>query len=181
MDIVCDKSKCTGCSLCSDICAHGAIEMKLDKDGFIAPVIDQSKCVNCTLCQKCCPVLHPDRLDSNSLKDLKVYEAWSLDDDVRQNSSSGGVFGQLAYNVLRDGGVVIGVAFDGKKAFHMVIDKVGDLHRVQDTKYVQSHAHGAYRATLQNLRAGKKVIFSGTPCQVAACKSYLLNLNSATL
>lgn len=175
MDIVCDKSKCTGCSLCSDICAHGAIEMKLDEDGFMAPVIDQSKCVNCTLCQKCCPVLHPDRLDSNSLKDLKVYEAWSLDDDVRQNSSSGGIFGQLAHNVLRDGGVVIGVAFDGKKAFHTVIDKVEDLHRVQDTKYVQSHAHGAYRATLQNLRAGKKVIFSGTPCQVAACKSYLLN------
>jgi coenzyme F420-reducing hydrogenase beta subunit len=140
-----------------------------------APVIDQSKCVNCALCQKCCPVLHTDRFDPNSLKDLKVYEAWSLDDDVRQISSSGGVFGQLAHNVLRDGGVVVGVAFDGKKAFHTVIDKVEDLHRVQDTKYVQSHAHGAYRATLQNLRVGKKVIFSGTPCQVAACKSYLLN------
>lgn len=173
MDLICEKEKCTGCSLCSDVCVHGAITMCEDKEGFVAPLIDGNKCIDCGLCRKCCPVLNPKRVVSNSLSDLEVYEAWAANDEVRKASSSGGVFGQLAYDLLRSGGVVIGAAFDGRKAYHKDIVNVIDLHSIQDTKYVQSYAHGAYRITYKHLKEGKNVIFSGTPCQVVACKSYL--------
>lgn len=173
MKLICEKEKCTGCSLCSDVCAHDAIMMDEDENGFIAPVIDHAKCVDCGLCKKCCPVLNPNRATSNSLSNLEVYEAWATNDEVRKVSSSGGVFGQLAHDLLQSEGVVIGAAFDGKKAYHKDVVNVADLHGIQDTKYVQSYAHGAYRKTLKYLKEGKNVIFSGTPCQVAACKSYL--------
>ena len=173
MKIICEQDKCTGCSLCSDVCRHNAITMRENSDGFIVPIIDLQKCVDCGLCQKMCPVLNPERVSNNNLADLKVYEAWASDTEVRMKSSSGGVFGQLSSDVLKEGGIVFGVAFDGNKAFHAPIAELSELSKVQDTKYVQSYAHGAYLRVYNFLKEGKKVIFSGTPCQVAACKSYL--------
>lgn len=173
MEFVCERELCTGCSLCSDVCAHEAITMCEDRNGFIAPVVDGDKCADCGLCQKCCPVLNPDRVASNKLSNLEVYEAWATKDEVRKRSSSGGVFGQLAHDLLLAGGVVVGASFDGKKAYHKDVADVAELRSIQDTKYVQSCAHGSYKKTLRYLKEGKNVIFSGTPCQVAACKSYI--------
>ena len=113
MEKICETSKCTGCSLCADVCKHGAISMQEDGNGFIVPVIDQYKCINCGLCKKFCPISSPEKVQRNNVRDLNVYEAWAASDDIRMKSSSGGVFGQLAYDVLKERGVAFGVAFDG--------------------------------------------------------------------
>lgn len=173
MEIICERERCTGCSLCSDVCRHGAITMQKDANGFIAPIVNQDKCVNCGLCQNLCPVLNQERASGNKLEELGVYEAWASEDDVRMKSSSGGVFGQLAHEVLNDGGVVFGVAFDGRKAYHKAVMDISNLRDIQDTKYIQSYAHGVYREVYDYLKEGRNVIFSGSPCQIAACKSYL--------
>lgn len=173
MEKICETSKCTGCSLCADVCKHGAISMQEDGNGFIVPVIDQYKCINCGLCKKFCPISSPERVQRNNVRDLNVYEAWAASDDIRMKSSSGGVFGQLAYGVLKERGVALGAAFDGLKAYHTAVIDVSDLPHIQDTKYVQSYVSGAYISTYKFLKDGKRVVFSGTPCQIAACKSYL--------
>lgn len=175
MDIICEYDKCTGCSLCFDVCSHGAIQITENNDGFIFPQIDNAKCVDCGLCKKRCPVLNPERLNKNNLSDLKVYEGWSLNEDIRRTSSSGGIFGQLANDNLINKGIVLGVEYKNKKAFHTVISDVKDLNSLQNTKYIQSYASGVYKETFKYLLEGKNVIFSGTPCQVAACQSYLMN------
>ena len=173
METICEIGKCTGCSLCTDVCKHGAIIMQEDSNGFVGPVIDQHKCIDCGLCKKFCPISNLKRVQKNNVKDLEVYEAWAVTNDIRMKSSSGGVFGQLAHDVLKEKGVAIGVAFDGLKAYHTAVTNIADLPHIQDTKYVQSYASGAYITTYKFLKEGKRVIFSGTPCQVAACKSYL--------
>ena len=120
MELICEHKKCTGCSLCYDVCKHRAIEIKENKHGFILPVIDQELCIDCGLCKKRCPVNNEDT-SGNRLNKLSVYEAWANDDSIRENASSGGVFGQIAYENLKKGGIVIGAAFDGLKAFHAAI------------------------------------------------------------
>jgi len=173
MDIICDYDKCTGCSLCSDVCNSEAIIMKENHDGFIVPFIDNTKCIDCGLCIKNCPVVNPNRITNNDLSDVIIYEGWATNKEIRKKSSSGGVFGQLAFDNLSNNGIVLGVTFDGMKAYHKAINKLEDLIELQNTKYVQSYASGAYIATLKYLREGKSTVFSGTPCQVAACKSFL--------
>lgn len=159
--------------MCADICVHGAISMQLDRDGFITPVIDNSLCINCGLCQKTCPSVNTQRIPINYLKTCEVYEGYASDDTIRKHSSSGGVFGQLAYNLLVRGGCVCGVAFDDNRAHHIMIENTDELSRLQNTKYVPSFAHGIYRKVLFKLKEGKDVLFSGTPCEVAACYSFL--------
>ena len=176
MELICEHKKCTGCSLCHDVCKHRAIEIKENKHGFILPVIDYELCIDCGLCKKMCPV-NNENTSGNKLNKLSVYEAWANDDSIRENASSGGVFGQIAYENLKKGGIVIGAAFDGLKAFHTAISSLEELPRIQDTKYVQSYAQESYKATYNYLKEGKNVVFSGTPCQVAACKSFLNHKN----
>ena len=166
METICEINKCTGCSLCADVCKHGAISMQEDNNGFIVPVIDRHQCVDCGLCEKYCPASNPERVRRNSMKDLEVYEAWAATDEIRMVSSSGGVFGQLAHDVLKEKGVALGVAFDGFKAYHTAVTNMADLPRIQDTKYVQSYASGAYISAYKFLKEGKRVVFSGTPCQI---------------
>lgn len=173
MKIICEKDLCTGCGCCVDTCAHQAITMRQDTDGFLFPVINQDLCIDCGLCVKNCPVKSPERIRSNKLRDIEVREGWSLVDSIRLASSSGGIFGQLAYDLLKDGWLVCGVAFDGHKAYHKLIDSINDLPELQNTKYVQSNTTSIYKQVLFELKRGRNVFFSGTPCQVAACYSFL--------
>lgn len=174
MEIVCEHSRCTGCSTCNDICPTSAIKMTEDGEGFIFPAVDQEKCINCKLCQKVCPIHHPERIRENSLCDVDVHEGWALYDKIREVSSSGGIFGQLAHDLLETGKwKVAGVDFDGHRAFHKLISSNKELEHLQNTKYVQSDASLIYKEILKELKLGTNILFSGTPCQVAGCYSYL--------
>lgn len=160
---------CTGCSACMNICAKRAISMVEDAEGFLQPCIDTSKCVECGLCQKVCPVLNPLQPGKG---EKRVYAFINYTD--RKKSSSGGAFSFFARKVLEEGGVVFGATIDDRlQVYHIGIDSVDELHRLRGSKYVQSRIGSSYREAKAALLGGRKVLFTGTPCQIAGLYKYL--------
>lgn len=165
------KDDCTGCSACANICPRGCVVMVPDSEGFLYPEADAQRCADCGLCEDVCPMLHkPLQHDV-----LAVYGAKNKNDEVRYTSSSGGMFTLFAEEVLRQGGVVVGAALDDSLIVrHILVDNAADLYKLRGSKYVQSEISMIYSEVRQALRAGRRVLFSGTPCQVAGLKGYLL-------
>ena len=145
--------------------------MLADYEGFLYPEINEEQCMDCGLCENVCPMLHKPK--QHEL--IAVYGAKNKDDTVRFTSSSGGMFTLLAEEVLKQGGVVVGASLDEKLIVrHMLIDNVADLPKLRGSKYVQSEIGSIYSEIRKVLRTGKKVLFSGTPCQVAGLKGFLV-------
>ncbi len=170
-----EKEKCTGCGACEASCQYEAIEMKLDKNGYLCPVIHTDKCVGCGLCEKRCPMLNKKKLDFHPAKGIRNYAAWSNDDEVCKRASSGGIFSQLALDILRKGnGVCYGATFtEDNKCFHIGVERAEDLHLIVGTKYIQSDASKCYPDVKKSIKANKDVLFCGTPCQIAGLYAYL--------
>ena len=165
-----DHFHCTGCSACAQICTHQAIRMLPDEEGFLYPQIDSNSCVECGLCEQTCPELHSIARPDDSVQ--KVYAL--INETDRMVSSSGGAFSVFAKWVLGQGGIVFGAAMD--KQFmvrHIGIEKEKDLELLRGSKYVQSDMGDCYRQVREELRKGRKVLFSGTGCQVAGLYAFL--------
>lgn len=165
---------CSSCAACANICTRSAIFMQLDLEGFYRPVIDADKCVQCGACEKVCPWANMVE-NPNITSDVpQTVAAFAKDESFRMESSSGGVFTVLAEKILNDGGVVVGAAQLSPTRFgHIVVDNKADLAKLRGSKYVQADVGGIYREVRSLLKAGKKVLFSGTPCQVAALYAVL--------
>lgn len=167
---ICDKSQCCGCEACVQRCPKRCIALVEDAEGFLYPKVDASVCVDCGLCEKVCPVIN----QSDERQPQAVYASINPDSDVRQSSSSGGIFSALADAVLRQGGVVFGVCWD--KDWQLIFDYAEtqvDLSRFRGSKYLQAHIGDAYIKAEQFLKSGRQVLFTGTSCQIAALKLYL--------
>ncbi len=165
---------CCGCNACGDVCAHGAITFKTDIEGFWYPVVDETKCVDCRLCERVCPELHIGELKKNDNNPPVTVAAINKNMAVRWDSTSGGVFSALAEVMYEQGGYVSGAVYDENFLVHnFVSDKPEDLSRLRSSKYLQSNAEGLYARIRELLRNGKKVLACGTPCQMAALRSFL--------
>ena len=165
-----DKSKCCGCTACVQRCPKQCIVMHEDKEGFLYPKVDTAKCIDCGLCEKVCPVLNvaDDRLPQ------KVLAAKNKNEQIRKTSSSGGIFTILAEQVINDGGVVFGVKFNDKwEVVHSYTETIDGLAAFRGSKYVQSFIGDSYKKAEIFLKNGRKVLFSGTPCQISGLKHYL--------
>ncbi|MCD6184844.1 MAG: Coenzyme F420 hydrogenase/dehydrogenase, beta subunit C-terminal domain [Deltaproteobacteria bacterium] len=101
------------------------------------------------------------------------FAAWSLNDETRLRSASGGGFAELAHQIFKEGGAVAGAMTRGTDIFHTIIESPEELQRLQGSKYLQSNTVGVYRKTLEYLQKGRMVLFSGTPCQVAAILRFI--------
>ncbi|MBR6205097.1 MAG: Coenzyme F420 hydrogenase/dehydrogenase, beta subunit C-terminal domain [Candidatus Methanomethylophilaceae archaeon] len=165
--------KCTGCSACESVCPKGAISMDINSQGFGKgfryPHVDASKCIECGKCVKTCPVLNPSYSGD---KKPKVYSVKCPSHQMK--CASGGVFGFLADRFLSEGGGVCGAAFDeGFELRERYVEDPEGLPPLLSSKYLQSYPGDVYSEIEKSLKAGKKVLFCSTPCQVAGLKAYL--------
>lgn len=168
--VICSKKMCNGCGTCLQSCSKGAISMKVDEEGFVYPVIDLDKCNSCNICRKSCPVLNNKKKEFSPL----CYAAKNKNVEIQKNSSSGGVFSVLADYVFNKKGIVYGVVLDGNYVTkHIrVINSIG-LEKIRGSKYTQSNSFEVFMDVKKDLEDKKLVLFSGTPCQIAALKNYL--------
>lgn len=166
---------CCGCEACVAVCPQQCITMQENEEGFLYPVVDVSKCIECGLCNKVCPWEHISGAPG-PLAEPIVYAAWNLDEEIRRQSSSGGVFTVLAEHVLKQGGIVVGASFvqNCTKVEHIIVDSLEGLPRLRRSKYVQSSISPSLSITIKKrLLSGSKVLFTGTGCQVAAIRNFL--------
>lgn len=165
-----DQYNCCGCEACVQTCPKHCISFDEDAEGFRYPKVDASLCVECGACEKVCPVLTP----YESRKPQQVQAAINPDEKIREQSSSGGIFSILAENVIREGGVVFGVRFDERwQAVFDHAETIEGLAAFRGSKYLQARVGNAIKEARDFLKAGRKVLFSGTPCQIAALRHFL--------
>lgn len=166
------KEMCSGCMACFNVCPKQCIQFVSDEEGFQYPRVDVKKCINCNLCEKVCPFINAK---INSLAENNAFAAKNNNDLIRRDSSSGGVFYEIAKHVLDEGGVVYGSKFDEdfKKIVHSRIDKVSDLEPLLKSKYLQSSIGDTFKECKRDLKSGKKVFFVGTPCQINGLIKFL--------
>ncbi len=148
--------------------------MQPDDEGFLTPSVDLEHCTECGLCVKVCPWLS-QASPAERVQPPDVFAAWHLDDAIRHHSSSGGVFSALAANILDQGGIVVGAAFDDNMVCrHIMVDTLDTLPKLRGSKYVQSDISiDLLHSIRAELKSGRKVLFSGTPCQVAGLRNFL--------
>lgn len=162
--------KCCGCTACSQVCPQKCIAMKEDQEGFVYPEVDEKVCVNCGKCKAVCPVLHCEQGHAPTT----VLAEKNKNENVRATSSSGGVFYELARKFIQNGGVVYGCILDNEMvARHICASSEEEIEKMKSSKYVQSDMGEVMLEIRTRLLAGEKVLFSGTPCQVAGLKNYL--------
>lgn len=165
-----DKTKCCGCNACASRCPKQCITLQEDAEGFRYPVIDMALCIDCGVCERVCPVIHP----GEERTPLQAFAAVNPNETIRMQSSSGGVFTILAEQIIAEGGVVFGAAFDDNwEVHHTYTETKEGLEVFRGSKYLQSRIETAYQDAERFLKNGRKVLFSGTPCQVAGLKRYL--------
>lgn len=165
-----EKSMCCGCSACAQRCPKQCITMQADVEGFLYPVVNAELCIDCSLCENVCPCLNPS--ESQTPKSVQSFE--TTDAAVRRQSSSGAAFTMLAEYVISRGGVVFGARFDDNwNVVHGYTETLDGLQTFRGSKYVQSVIGDRYCKAEEFLKAGREVLFSGTPCQIAGLKHFL--------
>lgn len=170
---ICEKDLCTGCKCCQKSCPKNAIKMVVDSEGFEYPVIQKDKCVNCGICKNVCPILNEIQ-NVNRLSKQMVYSAEITDEEILLKSSSGGAFTGIVNAFCDKDYVIFGVEFDDKnKAVHTYVENKDEIGKYRKSKYVQSDVGDSYIYAKKFLEDGKKVLFTGTPCQIAGLKNYL--------
>lgn len=162
---------CSGCGACAGVCPKNCISMACDAEGFAYPSVDEQKCIECGVCLKKCPVENDGVAGRAPISSVVLQDK---DSESLKTSTSGGAFACIARHILKQGGVVFGAAYDEQlKVSHVVVEQLEDLPRLQGSKYVSSDAKESYKQVKAFLKEGRRVLFSGTPCQVAALKSFL--------
>lgn len=165
-----DYEKCTGCGACVQCCPKRCISWTQREFGFRYPQIDKDACVNCGLCEKVCPI---DKALEVS-DEQKAYAAVHKDDEVLAKSTSGGAFTAIADAIFAQGGIVYGAAMrDGMQVKHIRTSGKDDFEGLRSSKYLQSDTGTTYQMVEQDLKQGKTVLYSGTPCQIDGLKNFL--------
>lgn len=167
-----DKFECCGCSSCAQKCPKKAIKMVENEEGFLYPTIDKNKCIDCGLCSRVCPQLKKIK---ETINYPKAFAVRNKNSDELSKSSSGGFFSVLANYIIENGGIVYGAAYDSNlNVSHVKASTKEELAFIRSSKYTQSNINNSYKDAETELKNGKYVLFTGTPCQISGLKSYLI-------
>lgn len=163
---------CTACGACASVCPVGCIDIKINADGFYAPIVDSENCVECGACTRVCPANH--RLPGRNWKEGTYYAMWAKDPNDRFSGSSGGVFGLLAEQILKQNGVVFGAAFsEDFKSVCVTSTEQVSLDALKKSKYVEGKTGKVFKDVKALLQQGKSVLYCGTACQIDGLKNFL--------
>ena len=166
-----DKSRCSGCSACMSICPRGAIAMVPDAVGFRYPQVNEESCVDCGLCEAVCPFV---KTTHDAVEPRRCLAMRNKDAESMMSSRSGAVFPELASWIIKGGGTVYGAGYDEEFAVvHKRAENISSCQEFRGSKYVQSELDDTFRQVHEDLRSGKAVLFTGTPCQCAGLKAYI--------
>lgn len=167
-----DKKECCGCRACEQICPKKCIEM-VKVEGFLYPQIDKNECINCKLCEKVCQVSQKEKLKHTGKK--RTFAAWNAKEKELASSTSGGMFPALSDSIIEDGGIVYGAVLDigSKEIFIKRAETLNAREAMRKSKYVWSDTTSVYSDIKKELDKGERILFSGTPCQIAGLRSFL--------
>lgn len=167
------KNECCGCSACNNICPLECITMKSDSEGFWYPEVDYAKCIKCQKCIKVCPAVNKPSTE-NTLKNAQVVAAYSKNEEIRINSTSGGMFSEIAKYILNNKGKVFGARYNENHLVeHCKIEDISQIQILRQSKYLQSDILKTFKEAKEELNIGNIVLFAGTPCHIAALKNFL--------
>lgn len=174
IDNIIKKNECCGCFGCLNSCPKNCIKMESDKEGFWYPKVNYNNCIKCNLCVKNCPALNIQNQNEDILEKADVIAAYSKNEKIRLDSTSGGIFSEIARYFINENGIVYGAIYNRE---HLVEHYRGttmeDIDRLRQSKYLQSNIGNIYQNVREDLNEGRKVLFVGTPCHIAALNNYL--------
>lgn len=163
------KNTCNGCGVCALVCPKKCIKMVEDAEGFLYPEIDEKSCIKCGKCRRVC-----SNYPKNNEYTIKAYATKNKNEENRKDSTSGGMFKILAEYVINNNGVVFGVKLNKNLiAIHDYAENIDDCEKFSTSKYVRSDLNCAYEKVKEFLDSGKKVLFTGTPCQIQGLRNFI--------
>lgn len=166
------KTNCTGCAACASVCPKGCIEMLRDGEGFLYPAITQDGCIACGRCEKVCPMVHGAEAPG---QDHLAFAALTRDTDVWRRSASGGAFTEICRAWEEGDTLIVGAAWEegAFRVHHVCVHGTGGMAPLCRSKYIASDMDDVMRTMKRHLGGGGRVVFCGTPCQVAGVRGYM--------
>jgi len=146
--------------------------MQTDEEGFRYPLVDQEQCIHCDMCRQVCPHEHVPQKHG---KKPYVFGGYHLNENIRFESTSGGAFSAIVDAFCDENYVVFGAQAEGLSVLHRYITAKKEVCKFRKSKYSQSVIGDSYKQVKTFLLDGKKVLFSGTPCQIAGLINFLGN------
>lgn len=166
-----DKKNCCGCTACYSICPVEAIRMEKDEEGFLYPIVSNEQCIRCGKCTTVCPINKKDEVSSEVVMAIAVQHH---DTTILYHSAAGGAFSAIGEMIINKNGIVYGAGYDEQMVVtHSKAETVDELVKFRSSKYVQSDQNTIFKSIKDDLRQGRVVCYSGTPCQVAGLRSFL--------
>lgn len=170
---------CTGCGICEDICPKHCITI-LRVNGEHRPVVDEEACNKCGKCMRVCSgvgiefqkyQLKSDGQKSDDFigKYVGLHTGYSLDEDIRYHSASGGVVSQFLIYLLErkviDGAVVTGYTEDGITPYSYIARSREEIIKARSSKYCPV-ALNKVGNEITSQPEGEKYVIVGTPCHI---------------